>query len=301
MPVDTVSIDQVERDSNGKPYRIAPPQQYYGRRRQNRCRAKQTTPRLDLVKEGEPVALDVEGVILPDEFSIGKCGVARASVTNASGAIVIDTFMHFPSEVNCYPPPAWLNLGVLKNDLKPWNGARPVSEVLADIEKIFDKSGIVVCHSIDNEIHYMSPRTLRTKDGDKVHTYSFDLTKYEIYDTQMFEEYRAHGKWPHYNPALRDLAEIVLKRSIQMEEHSSVEDAQATMDLYLRRKDQFKPIKYSSHITKVIPESLDELMAAEQLVPDDADIDDVAEDQIVASTAASKTTNPPSFADIAAG
>jgi hypothetical protein len=73
-----------------------------------------------------PVALDIEGVLLPDETSIGKCGVGRVSITNEHGKVVHDVFADYPDNVNHHPPPQRLNLGVKYKDIALVNGARPV-------------------------------------------------------------------------------------------------------------------------------------------------------------------------------
>ena len=166
MQVKVISRDMVDRDTNGRLHIVdVPAPAYHGRHRQDKCRAKQTTPLLDLVEEGNPVALDVEGVLLPDEESIGKCGVGRLSITNEKGEVVYDVFAHYPSNVNHRPPPQKLRLGVKYKDIMPVHGARPISEVLANTRKIFAKSGVVICHACENEIHYMSAREVLTTDG----------------------------------------------------------------------------------------------------------------------------------------
>ena len=66
-----------------------------------------------------------------------------------------------------------------------------------------------------------------------------DFWAYTLYDTQAHAEYRQYGKGGRGKPSLKDLASRVLKKTIQVDEHSSVEDARVTMELYVRRKDHF--------------------------------------------------------------
>ena len=266
MSVRVISRDMVDRDTSGRLYIVdAPAPAYHGRHRPYKCRAKQTTPRLDLVEEGKPVALDIEGVLLPDEVSIGKCGVGRLSITNEEGEVIYDVFAHYPSNINHRPPPQRLTLGVKYKDIMPVHGARPISEVLANAERIFAKSGIVICHACENEIHYVSARELQTTDGESIDIYGFDLTQFRIHDTQMFEEYREFGAGRQRKPRLAVLASAVLGQAIQVGEHSSVEDAQASMELFLRRREEFEAIAESrvwTAETMAIPDSIDGIIGA---------------------------------------
>lgn len=66
-----------------------------------------------------------------------------------------------------------------------------------------------------------------------------DFWAYTLYNTQAHAEYRQYGKGGRGKPSLKDLASRVLKKTIQVDEHSSVEDARVTMELYVRCKDHF--------------------------------------------------------------
>ena len=232
------------------------PQSGHGRHRKYQCRAQQLTPRLELIKKGEAIALDVEGVLLPDEVGSRKSGIGRVSIVNERGQVVYDTFVHYPrvlgpdmktlirsKTVNHRPSPQWLKLGVTYNDILPLYDAQPVEDVLKVVESACKKAGSIVCHAIDKEIRYMAGGKVRMMDGVTMFDMGgFDLEEYWRSDTQSLPEYRKHATGSQRNPSLPVLAFKVLHRVIQKEEHSSVEDAQATIDLYLRRRKDFEAI-----------------------------------------------------------
>jgi RNA exonuclease 4 len=59
-----------------------------------------------------------------------------------------------------------------------------------------------------------------------------------IRDTQLYIPFRQLTG--NRTPSLKRLVELVLKRTIQKDQHSSVEDAIATMELYKSCKDQWE-------------------------------------------------------------
>lgn len=228
MPVNVISADRLRFDDNGNRY-VAPTVTLnkngfwvgpYGWR----CRAQQREVRLDLVKPGEAIAIDCEGVILDDEVGIRKKGVGRFSVVNEKGQIIYDTFVYYPDDVAHRPPPQWLDLGVKYKDIMPANGAQPLAEVLKIAERIFDKAGVIVGHAVHNDMDM-----LRGVPWHKYHN--------KIRDTQQLPEYRALARGRDGNVALAILSDRVLNHQIQQDGHSSVDDADATGKLYARRKD----------------------------------------------------------------
>lgn len=78
-----------------------------------------------------------------------------------------------------------------------------------------------------------------------------DFDDYDVRDTQKMHGWPYEGSNPR-QPALRALAAAVLDRNIQGEEHSSVEDARATMELFLWYHEKFgidfdgKPVESGS-------------------------------------------------------
>jgi hypothetical protein len=252
MVVNSVSAEQVQRSTNGARYVVTPAstrQQHQDQSRYPRyqCRAQQPTPRFDLVKDGEAIAIDVEGVLLPNEQSTGKSGVGRVSVVNESGEVIYDVFAYYPKDIEHRPSPQWLKLGVKYKDIMPRNRARPIGEILRNVERICQQAGAMVCHGIENEIHYMASATLLKMDKKTTITIrGFDLTQFRTFDTQMFAEYRKYGLGDQKLPSLKNLVSGVLKRQIQVNDHSSVEDAQATMELFLIHRDGLEGISSPS-------------------------------------------------------
>jgi len=183
------------------------------RAKQYQCRAQQLRPQLNLVTPGSPLAFDCEGVELTQESGKRRSGVGRFSIVNIHGQVVYDTFVYYAPDVPHRPPPQHLKLGVTYKDIRPENGAQPHAEVLAAAKAIFDMSGVVVAHAAGSDVLML--------DG-------IDFGKYVVRDTQ-----RLYGSSLGQLPGLRSLSASVLGRSIQVTEHSSVEDARATMELFL--------------------------------------------------------------------
>lgn len=181
------------------------------------CRAQQRTPRFDLIRPGGLLAIDCEGVQLPNEEGWRKQGCGRVSIVNEKEEVIYDTFVHYGRNVEHRPPPQHRKLGVTYNDIKPKYGAIHINEVHHAVRKIFDRlgsTGIVVGHAMINEMRYLR---------------DLDWFKYQTRDTQRMCFNQTSSQ------KLRDLASAVLGRQIQTGEHSSVDDARATMALYLFR------------------------------------------------------------------
>ncbi|GAB7333240.1 hypothetical protein MBLNU13_g04890t2 [Cladosporium sp. NU13] len=133
-----------------------------------------------------------------------------SSIVNTAGQVVYDTFVYYPAHVPPRPPPQHLKLGVKDEDIRPENGAQPHAEVLANAKAIFDKSGVAMLDGID-------------------------FPNYVVHDTQ-----RMYGASLGRLPGLSALSSSVLGRSIQVEEHLSVEDASATMELFLWHRERYE-------------------------------------------------------------
>lgn len=135
--------------------------------------------------------------------------LARVSLVNWHGHVVLDTFVRPLEKVTDYR--TWVS-GVRASDLK---GAPTFADVQARVAALI-KGRVLVGHAIQNDLKALllsHPRPL-------------------VRDTATFKPLRDIAKTKH--PALRNLARLVLGISIQVEgeEHSSVEDAQATMAVY---------------------------------------------------------------------
>lgn len=176
-----------------------------------KCRAERRSPRYDLVTPGCVLASDCEGVVLHAETSVEKKGCGRVSIVTESEEVVLDTFVHYGNRTDVRPPPQWRNLGVKWADIKPRNGARYIDQITRDVTRIFDRAGIIVGHAVENEMHMLR---------------DVPWGNYQVRDTQqMFWRQTSSRK-------LSEIAHSVLGRNIQGGEHSSVEDARATMALY---------------------------------------------------------------------
>lgn len=164
-------------------------------------------------------------MILDGEVGANKRGLGRFSAVNMRGQVALDTFCYYPADVPHRPDPQWLNLGVKYNDIKPENGAQPVVQVLAQVQAIIDKAGIVVVHAGKNDFQMLR---------------DVDFSRVQVYDTQTLSEYIQYAR--RDVPSLSTLSSAILGETIQTgkDGHSSVEDAQATMKLFLARRSMFE-------------------------------------------------------------
>ncbi|KAI7479305.1 hypothetical protein KC351_g7627 [Hortaea werneckii] len=217
--VQTVTRDSVEWDDHNRP--ILP--QPKPTRARKTTRATCPTPRMDRITS--TIAIDCE---FQEAYvdALGKCihRAGRVSLVNYEGKTIYDVFASYPEQPGYRKklPPRRLRLGVYWEDIKPRNGACPIAEVEYTVQAILQKADVVVGHSIHNDIRVFSPEVF---EGVATR------------DTQMHEPYREYAYGRQRLPRLSVLAQVVLGRSIQGAEHSSVEDAAATMALY--RKAEF--------------------------------------------------------------
>ena len=133
--------------------------------------------------------------------------LARCSIVNSHGHVLYDTFVASQEKVVDYRT-RWS--GVRKRDLI---GAPSFVEVQEKVAG-FLKGRILIGHAIANDLKvlYLShPRR-------------------DIRDTSKYKPLRKHSMGK--TPSLKTLAKKELGISIQKAEHSSVEDAQATMAIY---------------------------------------------------------------------
>lgn len=133
-------------------------------------------------------------------------------MTNTRGDRIYDVFASYPDanddSVQKKLPGAWRKLGVYWSDLKPKNGARPSAEVLENVGNII-AGRTIIGHGMSGDREAL-PQSVWSRASN-------------IFDTQSI--YGQKG--------LRGLAEAELGMEIQTEEHDPLEDAQATMRLYL--------------------------------------------------------------------
>ncbi|KAI7089533.1 hypothetical protein KC356_g2395 [Hortaea werneckii] len=218
--VQTVPYSAIKRDARGLPT-INPEClhiQTSSRWKPKPTRATQTTPRMDLITPVIAVDCEFQEVYVEE---LGKCRhrVGRVSLVNYDGQTIYDVFAFYPEELGKRKklPPRRLGLGVYWEDIKLRNGACFIEEVERNVEAILHRADVVVGHAVHNDIKVFSPSVWE---------------EVEVRDTQIYEPYREWGTGRQRLPKLSVLAWSMLGWSIQGQEHSSVEDAQATMSLY---------------------------------------------------------------------
>ena len=170
---------------------------------------------LSLVGEaGKFIAIDCEMVGVgpaPDTDS----ALARISIVNYHGHQLYDSFVQTKEAVTDYRT---FVSGITPQLLR---SARTFEAVQADVAKLIDGK-ILVGHAIKNDLQALL----------------LSHPKRDIRDTSRHPAFRrlAGGK----TPSLKKLAREVLGVGIQGGEHSSIEDARATMLLFRREKEGFE-------------------------------------------------------------
>lgn len=159
------------------------------------------------------VAIDCEMVgVGPDgEDSI----LARVSLVNQFGKCIYDKYVKPTEKVTDYRTHV---SGIRPEDIR--NG-EDVNTVRREVGEIL-RGRIVVGHAIHNDLKILL----------------LDHPKKKIRDTQKYEPFKKIAK--SGRPALRVLCREVLNVKVQQGEHSSVQDAQATMRLYTTVKKQWE-------------------------------------------------------------
>ena len=167
-----------------------------------------------VVESGKFIAIDCEMVGVgptPDTDS----ALARVSIVNYHGHQLYDSFVQPKEPVTDYRT---FVSGITPQLLQ---SARTFEAVQADVAKLLDGK-ILVGHAIKNDLDALL----------------LGHPKRDIRDTSRHPAFRqlARGK----TPGLKKLAREVLGVDIQGGEHSSIEDARATMLLFRREKEGFE-------------------------------------------------------------
>lgn len=164
------------------------------------------------VEIGKYVGLDCEMVGVGGEED--RSVLARVSIVNFHGTQVYDSFVK--------PKEFVTNWRTHVSGVSPKNmaTAREFEQVQEDVAEIL-KGRILVGHAIKNDLAAMM----------------LGHPKRDIRDTSRFHGFRKYSAGR--TPSLRKLAKEVLGVDIQTGEHSSVEDARATMLLFRRHKSGF--------------------------------------------------------------
>ncbi|XP_036443937.1 RNA exonuclease 4 [Colossoma macropomum] len=159
------------------------------------------------------VAMDCEMVgVGPDgEDSM----LARVSIVNYFGKCIYDKYVKPTEKVTDYRTAV---SGIRPADIESGEDISTVQKEVAEILK----GRILVGHAIHNDLKILL----------------LDHPKKMIRDTQKYKEFKKITK--SSRPALRVLSKKVLNVNVQQGEHSSVQDAQATMRLYTMVKKRWE-------------------------------------------------------------
>ncbi|XP_061666447.1 RNA exonuclease 4 [Syngnathoides biaculeatus] len=159
------------------------------------------------------VAIDCEmvGVGPSGEDSI----LARVSVVNQFGKCVYDKFVKPSEKVTDYRTAV---SGIRPQDIKDGEDVSTVRKEVAEILK----GRIVVGHALQNDFKILL----------------LDHPKKKIRDTQKYKPFKKTVETNR--PSLKVLCKKILNVNVQQGEHSSVQDAQATMRLYTLVKKQWE-------------------------------------------------------------
>lgn len=145
--------------------------------------------------------------------------LARVSIVNFHGEQIYDSYVLPPPGITVYDYRTFVS-GIREQHLAP-GYARPYSQVQKDVAALLDNR-ILVGHAVNNDLMVLL----------------LSHPRRDIRDTSRYAPFRAlnHGR----APALRHLAKAKLGMQIQGGEHSSVEDARATMMLFKMEKVGFE-------------------------------------------------------------
>ncbi|TIA87861.1 hypothetical protein E3P99_02908 [Wallemia hederae] len=156
---------------------------------------------------GKYLAMDCEmvGVGVDGEESV----LARVSIVNYHGAVIYDSFVRPVEKVTDFR--TWVS-GVTFSDVEKAPSFQSVQQHVADLIQ----GRVLIGHAISNDLKALllthPPLSIR--------------------DTAKFDQLHSVAKTKR--PKLKALAKLVLGIDIQENEHSSVIDAQATMEIYKR-------------------------------------------------------------------
>ncbi|XP_035001245.1 RNA exonuclease 4 [Hippoglossus stenolepis] len=169
------------------------------------------------------VAIDCEmvGVGLDGEDSI----LARVSLVNHFGKCIYDKYVKPTEKVTDYRTAV---SGIRPNDIKDGEDVHTVQKEVAEILQ----GRIVVGHAIHNDLKILL----------------LDHPKKKIRDTQKYKPFKKRVKTGR--PSLKVLCREILNVKVQQGEHSSVQDAQATMRLYTMARKQWEAEIKASHQNK---------------------------------------------------
>jgi RNA exonuclease 4 len=182
----------------------------YGRTNINNY-SKMQNERRSAFKVGKYVAVDCEFV--GTGYKGSKSELGRVSLVNYHGNVIYDTYVKPAKPVTDYRTKySGLRPQDIKNGVSFETARKQVDDII--------NGRILVGHSIQNDLSVLQ------------------LHHNDIRDTSQLPEYKQLNGGQ--KPSLKFLSENVLNKKIQSGEHSSVEDAAATMELYKAKKQTFE-------------------------------------------------------------
>ncbi|KAI4886378.1 hypothetical protein NFI96_017695 [Prochilodus magdalenae] len=222
---DDVDIDDVEAT-------LGPEAADVMRKRTGMSKSDVESTERALIKENsfdgltKTVAMDCEMV------GVGPGGeesmLGRVSIVNLYGKCVYDKFVKPTEKVTDYRTEF---SGIRPADIRNGEDVKTVRKEVAEILK----GRLLVGHAIHNDLKILL----------------LDHPKKMIRDTQKYKPFKKITK--SSRPALRVLCKQVLNVKVQQGEHSSVQDAQATMRLYTLVKKQWEAQLKASRKAKNMP------------------------------------------------
>ena len=167
---------------------------------------------------GRYIAIDCEMVGVGSD---NESALARVSIVNYHGHQLYDSFVLQKEPVTDYRTSV---SGITPQLLR---SARTFETVQADVASLLD-GRILIGHSVKNDLEALL----------------LGHPKRDIRDTSRYPAFRQYAAGR--TPGLKKLAKEVLGVDIQTGEHSSIEDARATMLLFRREKEGFE----SEHVKR---------------------------------------------------
>lgn len=186
----------------------------------NKIRSQQSTSKEENKKKKKKVytkpnsgithelAIDCEMV----ECNHSRSVLARVSIVNLFGYTILDKYVAPPTKVTDYRT-RWS--GIRPKDLINASSFESVQKEVADIIK----GRIVVGHAVHNDFTVLK----------------LTHPPQDVRDTSIYYKYLFEGK----TPSLKRLTEKLLGIKIQSGSHDSVQDAQATMRLFVLARDKW--------------------------------------------------------------
>lgn len=174
---------------------------------------------------GKYIAMDCEFVGVGEEGE--ESALARVSIVNFHNIVIYDKFVKPVERVTDWR--TWVS-GVKPSDM---HYAIPFKQAQKEVADLLNDR-ILVGHSIQGDLKVLQ----------------LSHPKFKIRDTASFPKYRESSKGKA--PALKKIAKEFLNIDIQTGQHSSIEDAKATMSLYKLHKAEFEKIynKFSNNRSK---------------------------------------------------